>query len=79
MLLDPQNVTLFFKLHRTLMFFVNQRLQVIPGQLAGPEAFAGLPPEVRLKVRDAFLTHIDLLQSFVEKRYTLARFARALH
>ena len=36
MLLTPQDVELFFKLHRTLMFFVNQRLKVIPDDLATP-------------------------------------------
>jgi hypothetical protein len=67
MLLNPQDVQLFFRLHRTLMFFVNQRLEVVPDDLASPEAFAALPPEVRLQVRNAFLDHTDLLQSFVEE------------
>jgi hypothetical protein len=67
MLLTSQAVALFFRLHRTLMFFVNQRLRVIPEHLANPEAFAALSPETRLKVRDAFLNHADLLQSFVDE------------
>ncbi len=67
MLLTPKDVERFFKLHRTLMFFVNQRLQVIPDSLATPEAFAKLSPEPRLKVRDQFLAHSDLIQSFVEE------------
>ena len=54
---NPQDVELFFKLHRALMFFVNQRLKVIPDDLATPDEFAALSPEVRLKVRDAFLNH----------------------
>jgi hypothetical protein len=29
MLLTPQDVQLLFKLHRALMFFVNQRLKVL--------------------------------------------------
>ena len=33
MLLTPKDVELFFKLHRALMFFVNQRLQVLPSRL----------------------------------------------
>ncbi len=65
MLLNLQDLELFFHLHRTLMFFVNQRLQVIPDNLATPEDFAALPPEVRLKVRDAFVEHTDLIESFV--------------
>src|SRR6516164_1594440 len=67
MLLTPQDVELFFKLHRTLMFFVNQRLRVLPDDVASPDAFASLPSEVRLKVRDAFLKHTDLIQQFVEE------------
>jgi len=67
MLLEPQDVELFFRLHRTLMFFVNQRLKVIPDALANPEEFAALTPEVRLKARDALLNHTDLIQSFVEE------------
>lgn len=67
MLLTPQDVALFFKLHRALMFFVNQRLKVIPADIASPEEFATLSPESRLKVRDAFLKPTDLLQSFVDE------------
>jgi hypothetical protein len=67
MLLNPQDVELFFRLHRTLMFFVNQRLKVLPDDLATPEDFAALSPQVRLKVRDALLDHTDLIQSFVEE------------
>jgi hypothetical protein len=65
MLLTPHDVELFFKLHRTLMFFVNQRLQVLPDDVASSEAFSSLSPEVRLKVRDVFIHHTDLIQQFV--------------
>ena len=37
MLLEPHDVELFFKLHRTLMFFVNQRLKVMPDDIATPD------------------------------------------
>jgi hypothetical protein len=67
MLLTPQDVELLFRLHRTLMFFVNQRLHVLAEELASPEQFAALPPQVRLKVRNAFLNHTGLLSSFVEE------------
>ena len=67
MLLTPPNAELFFRLHRTLMFFVNQRLRVIPDDSATPEKFSGLPPHVRLKVRDALLEHPELIDSFVEE------------
>jgi hypothetical protein len=67
MLLTPSDVELFFRLHRALMFFVNQRLQVVPDRPENPDEFSSLPPETRLKVRDAFLNHLDLLQSFVDE------------
>jgi hypothetical protein len=67
MILNPHDAALFFRLHRTLMFFINQRLKVLPDDLARPDEFAALAPEVRLKVRDALLDHTDLIQSFVEE------------
>lgn len=67
MLLEPHDVDLFFRLHRTLMFFVNQRLKVIHHNIATPEAFAGLSPEVRLKVRDALIKNVELIESFVQQ------------
>jgi hypothetical protein len=65
MLLEPQDVELFFKLHWALMFFVNKRLQVVPDDIANADAFAALSPKVRLQVRDALNAHIDLIESFV--------------
>jgi hypothetical protein len=65
MLLEPQDLELFLRLHRTLMFFVNQRLKVLPDNLSTPDEFAALSPEVRLKVREALLSNIDLIESFV--------------
>ena len=47
------------------MFFVNQRLKVIPNKVATPEEFAALSPEVRLKVRNASVANVDLIESFV--------------
>ena len=67
MLLEPQDVELFFRLHRTLMFFVNQRLKVVPEKLATPDEFAALSPQVRLKVRDALNAHLDLIESFADE------------
>jgi hypothetical protein len=37
MLLSPQDVEVFFKLHRAPMFFVDERLQVIADKAASPE------------------------------------------
>ncbi|HEV3343188.1 MAG TPA: DUF6398 domain-containing protein [Pirellulales bacterium] len=65
MLLELHDLALFFRLHRTVMFYVNQRLQVIPDQITTPDQFAVLPPEVRLKVRDALTAYVDLIEPFV--------------
>lgn len=65
MLLSPSDLQLCFKLHRTLMFFVNQRLRAIPDEPSTPEEFSSLSPQVRLKVRDEFLKHTDLIDAFV--------------
>lgn len=67
MLLEPQDVELFFRLHRTLMFFVNQRLKAVPNKVATPEEFAALPPEVRLKVRDALTASPHLIEFFADE------------
>lgn len=67
MLLPPHELDLFFKLHRALMFFVNQRLQVVPIEVATPNEFAALSPEVRLKVRDALNDNLDLIESIIDE------------
>lgn len=65
MLLESQEVDQFFRLHRTLMLYVNQCLTVIADQPATPAEFGELPPEVRLKVRDALIANVALIESFV--------------
>ncbi len=65
MLLSPDDAELFFKLHRSLMCFVNERLQIIP-DIGSPDEFSSLPPEMRLEVRNAFLDEIDLIELFVD-------------
>lgn len=64
MLLESHEVELFFRLHRELMFFVNQRLKVIPNKVATPEEFAALSPEMRFKVREALNDNLGLIESF---------------
>lgn len=67
MLLTPPDVALFFKLQRALTFFTNQRFKVVADDIASPDQFAALSPEVRIKIRDACLGHPDCLQAFVEE------------
>src|SRR5260370_21620610 len=49
------------------MFFVNQRLKVVPDDIATPEEFSALSPEVRAKVRDALNGNLDLIHLFVDE------------
>ncbi len=67
MRLPPRDVARFFKLQRALLFFVNQRLQVLPDPVASPDAVAFLTPEVLVKLRDALPEHPELIESFVEE------------
>ena len=65
MLLTPTEAELFFKLHRALMFFVNQQLHVLP-DIKTIDEYSGQSPEVRLKVHKAFLDEIDLIEKFID-------------
>jgi len=67
MRLDPPDLELFFRLHRTFMFFVNQRLHAIPQQPANPGQYSSLPPTVRAQVHDAWLARTDLIETFVDE------------
>ena len=67
MYLDPHDLLLFYKLHQALMFFVNQQLHVVEKPLSRPEQFASLPPEERVKVRDALVANLDLIDAFVSE------------
>jgi hypothetical protein len=67
MLLPLEEVDQFFRLHRSLVFFVNRRLEVIDKKVATPEAYSGLPPETRIEVHKALLEHIDLIDAFADE------------
>src|SRR3954462_10117936 len=67
MQLALEDVDLFFRLHRSLMFFVNERLKVIDKKVATPEAYSGLPPETRIKVHKALLEHMELIDAFADE------------
>ena len=66
MLMTPADAEQFVRLHRTLMFYVNQRLQIIP-DIKDADEFSSLPPAERLKVRDALVEHMALLEDFVRE------------
>ena len=66
MILDPDDAERFFKLHKALTLFVNRRLKIVKPP-AKSEVIVALPPEHRLKVRDALVKHLDLIDGFVEE------------
>jgi hypothetical protein len=66
MLLPPPEAELFFKLHRALMFFVNQQLHVLP-ETRTVDEYSDQPPEARFKVHQAFLNELDLIEKFIDE------------
>ena len=64
--LSIEDAELFFRLHRRLMFFVNQQLRVIDENPDSPEEYSELPPPTRYEVHKAFLKHPELIDAFVE-------------
>ena len=67
MRLSPTECHLFYKLHPALMFFANERLKLLPDDVADPEEYTSLPPETRIKVRDALHNQPDLIGEFVRE------------
>jgi len=67
MRLNPHDLPLFAKLHKALMFFVNQRLDVFDQPLASPDEVGKLPLQERSKLRDAMLANMDLIDAFVSE------------
>ena len=66
MLLSPADSDLFFKLHRALMHFANQQLNIVP-DIASPDQFSSLPHETRQEVCTALLDRMDMIELFVEQ------------
>ena len=66
MLLPPDEAELFFKLHRSLLFYVNQRLNIVPG-ISSFDGIVALPAEGLLEIRNAYLDEEDLIETFVDE------------
>jgi len=64
--LAPDEVQLFFRLHWSLLFYVNEQLAIVP-DITSPEMFSALSPETRLQVRTALVEQPQLIGRFVEK------------
>ena len=67
MRLSLEDVEVFFRLHRSLMCFVNRRLEVVEGKIATPENYAKLPGDVRYKVHQALIDHQELIDAFADE------------
>jgi hypothetical protein len=65
MCLSPQDAELFYRLHKALMWFVNHHLQLVKAPASSSEQFPAFPFEQRIKLREALLEHMDLIDAFV--------------
>lgn len=64
--LAPDEVQLFFKLHWSLMIYVNDQLGIVP-DISSPAMFSALSPEMRVQVRDALVKQPKLIDRFVDE------------
>ena len=72
--LDPDGLRSFYKLYPSLLCFVNQRLGIMGTHFTVPEQFGGMPPDQRIKLRDALVANKDLIDAFVsENPFKLVR------
>ncbi len=67
MRLDPDDLRLFYKLYPSLLCFVNQRQRITTTPFTTPEHFGRLAIEERLKLRDALVANMDLIDAFVSE------------
>ena len=67
MQLPPEDYQLFFRFHRSLMFFVGRRLEMLDEEIATPEAYAKISWETRFKVHQALVEHKDLIDAFADE------------
>lgn len=65
MLLTPHDLDQFYKLHRALMVFVNQRLKVISDNVTTTQELAALSPQDRFTIREALNANRDLIDAFI--------------
>jgi hypothetical protein len=67
MLLTKEDVELFGRLQALLYQFVNKVLRIFSPKKTTPQNFAKLTPLQRLKLRDALLDNMDLLEDYLEQ------------
>jgi len=62
--LSREDANLFFKLMWALQFYINHRLELVPG-VKSVEQYTQLDTEEKLKVREVLWKHLELLDAFV--------------
>ena len=67
MRLDPDELRLFYKLYPAILCFVNQRQGITSTPFTTPGDFGKLPIEERLKLRDALVANMELIDAFVSE------------
>ncbi len=66
MKLTKQDADLFFEIMWALQFFVNQRLNILPG-IKTVEQYKELSSQDKLEVRNALFENLDLIEAFVKE------------
>ncbi len=69
MLLTPEDAELFYRLQRTFLHYIGQRLQLLP-DASGAGDFERLPAAEIAKVRDVFTAQPELLDGFIAENPT---------
>ena len=64
--LSKDDADLFFRLMWEVQFYVNHRLDILPG-VESVAAYRKLSSQDKIKVRDALYKHLDLLDDFIEQ------------
>lgn len=67
MRLAPDDLRSFYKLYPALLCFVNRRLGIMGERFSVPEQFGGMPPDQRIKLRDALVANLDQIDAFVSE------------
>ena len=65
--LDPDELRLFYKLYPALLCFVNQRQGITSTPSRRPNTSANCRSEERIKLRDALVANMDLIDAFVSE------------
>ncbi len=65
MLLEPHELPEYFLLRHSLLYFVNERRNVLPNAMGSILDFGRLPTEDQHKIREALSANLDLIDAFV--------------